>query len=416
MTRRPAQDPLLLILGLALLLRLAWALLIPVQPVSDSGAYDLLARNILDHGTFGFRPDEPGAYWAVGAAAVAAGTYALLGDTYWGIVILNIAASLGTVWLVAQLGTIYFGRLAGLGAALVVALWPNLILFTTILASELFFIFFTAAGLWFWERRDGARWTDAVLAGAFWAAACYMRPIILLFPVALVIAALPGGPRATLRAGAKAAVTLAVILALVAPWTWRNYRTFGEPVLVSTNFGANFWMGNNPESTGDYMELPPWVAGMNEVERSDALLDIAKAHVREDPGAFLRRTGEKALLLHARETIGVAWNQPSIEARLGPGALLPLKLVLTGYWFLVLGLALAGFALALHRSGLRAVFHPAFAGWSYFTAIHAIIIAGDRYHMPSAPFLALFAGLALAQIARGRIPAGLPAADPEPGR
>jgi 4-amino-4-deoxy-L-arabinose transferase-like glycosyltransferase len=398
-TRRLAQDPLLAILALGLLLRLTWALIIPVQPVSDSAAYDLLARNILDHGVFGFRPDEPSAYWAVGAPAVVAATYGLLGDTYWGVVVLNIAASLGTIVFVERLGTHYFDRMAGLWAAAVIALWPNLILFTTIIASELYFIFFTVGGLWFWERRGGTRWLDTVLAGAFWAAACYMRPIILLFPVALLIASAPGGPRAVLRAAAKCAVAIALILTLVAPWTARNAQVFGEPVLVSTNFGANFWMGNNPGSTGDYMPLPEWGEFLGEVERSDALLEAAKAYIREEPGAFLLRTGEKALLLHSRETIGVAWNAPSIEARIGSVALLPLKLVSTAYWFLALGLALAGFVIVLLRNGVWGIFHPAFAAWSYFTAIHAIIVAGDRYHMPSVPFMALFAGLMLAQLA-----------------
>ena len=70
MTQR-LQYPLLAILGLGLLLRLIWALLIPVEPVSDSAAYDMLARNIAEHGVFGFRPDEPSAYWAVGASGLA---------------------------------------------------------------------------------------------------------------------------------------------------------------------------------------------------------------------------------------------------------------------------------------------------------------------------------------------------------
>ncbi|WP_176556077.1 ArnT family glycosyltransferase [Rubellimicrobium rubrum] len=398
MTQR-LQDPLLAILVLGLLLRLAWALLIPVEPVSDSAAYDTLARNIVEHGVFGFRPDEPSAYWAVGASALAAATYTILGDSYWGIVTLNIVAALVTAAFVERLGTRYFGRIAGLCAACTIALWPNLILFTTILSSELYFILFTVAGLWFWSRGDETRWTDIVLAGVCWAAACYMRPIILLFPVALLISAIPGGPRRFLRAGANCAVAMAVILALVAPWTYRNFQVFGEPVLMSTNFGANFWMGNNPESEGDYMPLPAWTEGMGEVERSDALLEQAKNHIRSEPGTFVRRTIEKALLMHSWESIGVAWNEPGITSRLGAAALLPLKLLLTGYWFVVLGLALAGFVMLLSREGVRGLFHPVVAGWAYFTAIHAIVVAGDRYHMPSVPFMALLAGLALAQLA-----------------
>ena len=50
------------LLALALALRLIWVLLIPVDPVSDAAAYEIFARNLAEHGVFGFTPDEPGAY------------------------------------------------------------------------------------------------------------------------------------------------------------------------------------------------------------------------------------------------------------------------------------------------------------------------------------------------------------------
>ena len=393
------RHPLVAIVVAGLALRVLWALLVPVIPVSDSAAYDTFARNIVAHGVYGWSADEPGAYWAVGPSAVAAATYLVVGESYLGIVLVNLAASLALIVLAARLGEIHFGPAAGLCAAALVAFWPNLILFTTVLASELWFIVLTMAGFWAWSRRGGTGWGMALLAGVFWAAACYMRPVILLFPVALVIAALPGGLAATLRQAGRALAAIAVILALVAPWTWRNMQVFGEPVLMSTNFGANFWMGNNPDTEGGYMPLPDRVSGLDEIERSDLLMEEAMDHVRAEPLAFVGRSVGKALSMHSWETIGVAWNVEGIQATFGAWALLPLKLASTGYWYGVLALALLGQGLLVAQRGFAGLFHPVFGGWAYFTAIHAIVVSGDRYHMPSVPFMALLGGLALAWLA-----------------
>lgn len=50
------------------------------------------------------------------------------------------------------------------------------------------------------------------------------------------------------------------------------------------------------------------------------------------------------------------------------------------------------------HAGFGAIFHPVFGGWAYFTAVHAITVSGDRYHMPSSPFVVLLAGVALAAL------------------
>lgn len=47
------------IIGLAILLRIIWALIIPVIPLSDSNAYDMFAWNIVQHGTYGWAADQP---------------------------------------------------------------------------------------------------------------------------------------------------------------------------------------------------------------------------------------------------------------------------------------------------------------------------------------------------------------------
>lgn len=391
----PVRYPLaILVLGLAL--RLAWVLLIPVIPTSDSVAYDTFATNLWQHGVYGWTPDEPSAYWAVGTAAIAAATFAVLGDTYAGIVAVNLLASALMMALVWRLGEIYFGARDALFALIVVALWPNLIFFTSILSSELYFLALMLAGLFFWSRPTGPAWFNLLACGLIWGLACYVRPVVLLLPAAMAIASLAQGPRAAIRDTLRAGAAIGLIVLTVAPWTVRNAEVIGKPYLVSSNFGPNLWMGNNPDSTGGYMPLPPEVSGMSEVEREEYLADLAMDYIRADPLRFAGAVLLRLLQLHDRETIGVAWNEAAI-AELGGGQSIAIaKLVSTGYWYLVLLAALSGVAVLLARVGLGAFFHPVFGGWAYFSLVHAVIVSGDRYHMPGSPFIALLAGVVLA--------------------
>ena len=69
------QKSVLLVLLLAIALRLAWSTLIPVVPVSDGDADDILAGMLAEHGVDGWAPDRPSAYWPVGTSAIYAGLY-----------------------------------------------------------------------------------------------------------------------------------------------------------------------------------------------------------------------------------------------------------------------------------------------------------------------------------------------------
>ena len=57
------------VLTTALVLRVAWGILVPVVPVADSNAYDVFARVLTEHGVYGWTPGEPSAYWPVGTSA-----------------------------------------------------------------------------------------------------------------------------------------------------------------------------------------------------------------------------------------------------------------------------------------------------------------------------------------------------------
>lgn len=388
---------LLWIVITAIALRVVWALIVPTVPVSDSLAYDAFARNLAEHGVYGWTPEQPSAYWPVGTSALYAPLFTLFGHQYWPIVALNIVLS--AVIIVAAF------RIAGrlpqihpsvpLIAAAVLALWPGLIMYVTVLASELPFIASVMVAVDFWTQTKRPAFLRGVLSGIFLAAACYIRPTAQLLPLVLAMSALFAGQslRAVLVLTVSAYVAMIV---LIAPWTLRNYRTFDAFVVISTNAGANLWMGNHPGSAGGYNELPESVKGMDEVSRDRVLGDEARKHIVSDIPRYIVLSGKRLVDTYDRETIPVVWNEQGIDSTLGPAAKFPLKLVASGYWIAVLLLAIMGSMIVYARSRKVSSLlgNPLFLLWGYFALVHALIVSQDRYHFPSIPSVAVLAAIA----------------------
>jgi hypothetical protein len=244
----------------------------------------------------------------------------------------------------------------------------------------------------------GNFWVRSILIGLLAAAACYVRPIGLLLP-AILYAFSINRERRYAAPIAGAAVSFLVMFLAIAPWSLRNTRAFGHFELISTNGGANLWMGNHPDGAGGTADLPPGSLRMPEAERDVYLGNMAKAYIRAYPGRFVLRTLKKVVLLHDHETIGVHWNLSALESVYGPRAVWILKLKSDVYWWLVLLLGMAGVStLAIQRGAVALLVSPPIVLWAYFTALHAVIVVQDRYHFPCLPFVGMLAAVALCAV------------------
>jgi len=101
------QPNIITILVIAAAIRILWALLVPVVPLSDSNAYDTFALNLWQHGVYGWTPDSPTSYWPVGTSALYALVYQIFGHNYAFIVALNLLLSLAIIFFPTRL-RIYF--------------------------------------------------------------------------------------------------------------------------------------------------------------------------------------------------------------------------------------------------------------------------------------------------------------------
>lgn len=384
----------------AICLRLCWIALVAVEPVSDSAAYWVFSRNIVEHGVYGFTPEQPGAYWAVGTSAIYAFFIWIFGaTTFLGVLVANLLSSVVSTLTIYDLGRRWFGENQGRVASLLFALWPMGIQFSTVLASELHFIALATLALCLWDRchLQLGSLPRIVCAGLSFTAATYVRPIALLLPIVLASLTTIRQPRKGMAGFVIAAIITGIMLMAIEPWARRNERVLGQRALISTNFWPNFWMGNHSKSTGEYTALPPETDSMNEIERSKYMRDLAIRDVTAHPVESAWRFVIKCVRLHDRETIGVVWNEKEVRRVLGDYAVVGLKVLSTAYWLIVVLSGLAGFWTLWQGGGAKAaLFSYPFGLWMYLTVLHAIIVVGDRYHMPAFPFIAILAGVFVA--------------------
>jgi len=202
----------------------------------------------------------------------------------------------------------------------------------------------------------------------------------------------------------------------VAPWVARDLVVHRRYVWISTNGGLNFWVGNNPFTTGscfdvviadlaDYsgdvvaaaegvsivqvkpyplpLELRDTVATLDEVALDRALYRASFSFIRADPGRWLG--------LLAQKFVSLWWFRPNIGISSGfyeETWILPYKIVYSG----VLAAALAGLVLSAKRWRRYVLLYGMFA---YLTAVYVVYHAITRYRWEMEPYLLVLAALAL---------------------
>jgi hypothetical protein len=347
-------------------------------------------------------------YWAVGTSFFYSILYSIFSPSFTVIAVVNVAMGTLLVWAVHSLARTRFDEAVALIAALLAAVWPAWIAFTSVLSSELLSNLLMATGMAVLLSRSPRFYLRLVFGTLLLVAATYVRPTVL--PLIVAVPILDCALRRQWRRAVMAGVIATAIAAVCfAPWVARNDAQFGRPVLVSANFGAVLWMGNNPRSNGDYMELPDNLPG-NEALRDEMLRREAVEFIKADPLRYLVLCAKRISLSYSRESIGVAWN----EKGLPEVTKMPLKILMALYWISVFTLSLGGVALFL-RDDWRRVFDPLIAGVASQGAVSILVIGSDRYHFGLMPFVAIFAALVLQAIkARMRDGAGRKRSDQAP--
>lgn len=279
---------------IALVPRLIAAVTFAGEPVWDGHYYDFGAKRIA--AGFGYSDDvlvggipiwHPWCHYPVGYSGFLAIFYRIFGHGTLVAPTVGAVVGAGLAWVGWALARLAMGPRRALIAGLLIALHPGLILYSALVMTEPLAALLTLLAFWIFARdvagdpaldseaRDSHsawrwRWTSVrsaapnrvrgLLLGAFvLGLATLVRPQALLCaPVmGLLYPSRPSLPRLKrwTVAIAGAALTSAITLAVILPWTARNCHVMDGCALVSTNAGWNLAIGAFPRATGRFETL-----------------------------------------------------------------------------------------------------------------------------------------------------------------
>jgi Tfp pilus assembly protein PilF len=372
-----------------------------VYLLGDSKGYDKWARRLasgdwIGSGVFYQAPLYP---YVLGLL------YAVFGHAPLVIRLVQAVAGAASCVIIALAGTRWFGWRAGLAGGLLLAAYAPAIYFDALVQkSVLDGLLLTALLLALSRQGDRTlSLTQAAVMGVLLGLLALSREnAIVLLPVVFAVIWRAGQRRLPgVLAGAAA---MALVLAPVAI---RNTVVGGEFHLTTSQLGPNFYIGNSATATGTYVPLKP-DHGSFVHERQDAT-DLAEAAtgrrlspaevsdywlsrgldwIRSTPGAWLRLTARKVMLVlnatEAADTEDIATHAEWSAVLRGTAAVLHFgtlaPLAFFGFW--------------ITRSQWRRLW-PLYGGAASLAASVVVFYVLDRYRYPIVPILVLFAGVAL---------------------
>lgn len=371
----------------ALLLRAAGAMYFPLAPANDHEMFYRLAVSVVSGTGYGWGYG-PTAFFPPGMPLLLAAVFAVTGTSP------IVAKAVGLIAGTALVPVSYaFAR--GLApepvarwTAALVALSPTLVAYSATVGYEplLAIVVLGWARLtWSLGARPEGGIGRAAAMGILCGVGTLIKPICLLLPAISV--GLWTAWRAPLgRSVGAAAVAGLLMLVVVLPWTARNWRALGHPVLVSTNGGVVLYSANHTGSRGIATPVEPLPGEVDEVSRDRVRQRAAVDRIRAHPAEFLALMVPKAV--YGWGTTSSIMSFVSYD-RLPPRQEDAWKALLNVGW----GALYVWCALAAWRTRVWADprLAPALVFVLYLFAVHLVYEALSRHHVTALPVLSLTA-------------------------
>ena len=403
---------LLVIFAVAVVLRLVVAVYLgdTVLPNKDEYSYSELATRVANGYGFSFpenwypfTPAEvPTSHWSFLYTGFVAAVYMLFGPHPLAVRLISaVSGGILLPWMAFRLARTVFPerqRLALVVAGLT-AVYAYFILFSAQLMTETFYI---ATLLWSLERaftfadalRSGKRPLPGLIVsfGISLGMATLLRQSILPWVALLLLWLLWQGLRQK-----KFKITLIslmgsglIVLLCILPFTIRNYRVYGDFMLLNSNAGFAMYSAQHPMHGTSFQAftaapLPADVTPkpQNEAQWDRVLMQRGFQFILDEPGRYA--------LLSLSRAVDYFMFWPSSETTLlhNLGRVLAFGFFLP---FIIYGLWLS------RRMWQRLTLLYLFIG--FYTGLHLLTWSMVRYRLPVDAVLLLFAGLALIDLAQ----------------
>lgn len=342
-----------------------------------------------------------------------------------------------TAYLAYRLGAVISRGLgAGIIAAALIAFHPTFIIEPANIATETFYIFFVAVGLWLYVEyvihADGARRLSPrlalILAGLAFGLATLTRAVFLLFPMMIAMHMAMVGYRGQRKIWLGRGLLLAAVYAaMVSTWTIYSLGMWGRLIIVSDQFMPALWRaavtGDGSPAVNDALLMEDAAAAPPKDCETDCKFHHAaetyaaqiEESIERDLGGFLRLRFEEwagsILQPHGTTPLGSVSIRDSardwLENDRSSGGLFRLmqiegfavKLAIWAFHYAALLLGLMGMWLTQRDWHLTL----ALAGFAAYTAaIHFFLLALPRYLFPIEFPMHIFAAAVIAKLAADR--------------
>jgi 4-amino-4-deoxy-L-arabinose transferase-like glycosyltransferase len=282
---------------------------------------------------------------------------------------------------ILAIGSLLFNPVIGFWTGIVCAVYPPLIVYSEILQSETLFIFLLTVFLWIWilaERKN--QWLFYMLAGFLLGLCNLCRGSTLFFPLFILGFAF-WIPRIRIQ-WSKYLALIAISFAVIAPWTWRNYKVYNMFLPIVYGGPEQLWYGTLPlraqREIGDseefkQLQVPPTVK-----EAEKFYTDMAVQNVLKDPLGYAWLSIKKFIFF---------WYKPVGHELIDQKSVL-LGWLAMGLHFALIFLFVNGIILTRFK---KEELFPLYLTVSYIMMLHTLLLPMPRYRLPIEPLMTLFA-------------------------
>ena len=385
---------------------------------ADSGRYIALSESLAQGRGFGLGAEasyEPEGWRLPGyPVIVAVGRFIAFGNN-WGIVLIQSALFLASVWFVYQIAVKTFGALTGLAFLMFSAIYPFVAYSVGQISPEITSVFLITLAFFLLSELTTSRVASAaILIGL----SAYVRPNLILLNFALASALVLIDRRRNYR---KALLMIGVAVIVALPWAARNYMAFGKftpmPVIkgsgvslliatwqsrISTGSMIEYGMRGNfnaearsngmadqisdlnrrlgvPENT-IFVSPEAYSGNQAKIKADQLFAQTALSNIREYPGAYLKSALKNSMRM---------WFSANFPGSV-PGVI-NFGLLVEGILVLIFGIAGAFITLREGDDRQRAVSILFVMTFVYFSATLCWLHTEARYTIPARLLLLLFA-------------------------
>lgn len=319
---RPCRDRLalwsLMIFVIALTVRALHLWQIRTAPffslkMIDAESYDRWARSIADGDWIGREVFFQAPLYPYFLGTI----YKLLGTDPMTIRVCQAVLGAFACVLIAQAGLRFLSKPVGIVAGMMLAVYAPAIFFDSLIQKAGLAMFFLCTVLWLLSLIDkGPRWWLWLLAGSTMGCLILTRENAMLFVPVIAVWLLVRFTEPGLRRLAWAAAFAVGLALLLMPVAVRNWHVGGEFHLTTSQFGPNFFVGNNARADGIYKPMLYGREGMQDAisdYRAEAELALGRSlaagevssyytnralqYIRSQPGDWLKLIGRKFILM-----------------------------------------------------------------------------------------------------------------------